>query len=74
MIVIVGREILYHHHLEATFETATATELRQKTLYTTPSGWWWCIESVFRDSDHSNNCNSIDNDVNNNISINIINI
>ena len=24
-------------------------ELRQKLLYTTPSGWWWwCIESGFR--------------------------
>ena len=30
------------------FETATVPELRQKLLYTTPSGWWFCTESVFR--------------------------
>ena len=28
--------------------TATVQELRQKPLYTTPSGRWWCIESVLR--------------------------
>ena len=39
---------IHHHHLKGNFETATVPELRQKPLYTTPSGWWWCIESVFR--------------------------
>ena len=30
------------------FDAETVPELRQKPPYTTPSGWWWCIESVFR--------------------------
>ncbi len=42
--------IHHHHHLKGDFETATVLELRQKPLYTTPSGWWWCIESVFRET------------------------
>ena len=43
------RDSLHHHLLEAVSETANVLELRQKLLYTTPSGWWWwCIESVFR--------------------------
>ena len=44
-----GKRDSIHHHLpEVIVETATVPELRQKLLYTTPSGWWWCIESVFR--------------------------
>ena len=39
---------IHHHLLEVTCETANVLELKQKLLYTTPSGWWWCIESVFR--------------------------
>ena len=35
------RDSIRHHLLEVTFETATVPELRQKLLYTTPSGWWW---------------------------------
>ena len=49
------RDSIYHHLLEATFETANMLEFGQKLLYTTPSGWWWwwwwwwwCIESVFQ--------------------------
>ena len=44
------RDSIHHHLLEVTFETANVLGLRQKLLYTTPSGWWWwwCIESVFR--------------------------
>ena len=45
---LLGREILYHHLLEAISETATVLELRQQLLYTTPSGWWRCIRSLFR--------------------------
>ena len=58
-----GKKDSIHHHLllEVPFETAIVLELRQKPLYTTPSGWWWCwwcwwcwwwwwcIESVFRE-------------------------
>ena len=40
-----------YHLLEVTFETANVLELRQKLLYTTPSGWRWFIESVFRYTD-----------------------
>ena len=32
---------IHHRLLEGTFETANVPELRQKLLYTTPSGWWW---------------------------------
>ena len=47
--VISGkRDSIHHHLLEVTFETATVPESRQKLLDTTRSGWWWCIESVFR--------------------------
>ena len=47
--IILGKtDSIHHHHLKGNFETATVPELRQKPLYTTPSGWWWCIESVFR--------------------------
>ena len=47
--IISGKtDSIHHHHLKGNFETATVPELRQKPLYTTPSGWWWCIESVFR--------------------------
>ena len=42
------RDSIHHHLLEVIFETATVPESRQKLLYTTPSGWWWRIESVFR--------------------------
>ena len=35
------RDSIHHHLLEGTFETATATELGEKLLYTNPSGWWW---------------------------------
>ena len=42
------RDSILHHLLETISETASVLELRQKLLYTTPSGWWWCIESVFR--------------------------
>ena len=39
----------HHHLLQVTFETASVPELRQKLLYTTPSGWWWwCIESILQ--------------------------
>ena len=44
------RDSLHHHLLEVMFETATVPELRQTLLYTTPSGWWWCIDSVFRNT------------------------
>ena len=45
----VGKgDSIHHHLLEAVSETANVLELRQKLLYTTPSGWWWCIKSVFR--------------------------
>ena len=37
-----------HHLLDAISETANVQELRQKLLHTTPSGWWWRIESLFR--------------------------
>ena len=46
--IIGKRDSIHHHLLEVTFGTATVSELRQRLLYTTPSGWWWCIESVFR--------------------------
>ena len=42
------RDSIHHHLLEVIFETATLPELGLKLLYTTSSGWWWCIESVFR--------------------------
>ena len=42
------RDSKHHHLLEAISETAKVLELRHKLLYTTPSGWSWCIESVFR--------------------------
>ena len=44
------RDSIHRHLLEAVSETANVLELRQKLLYTTPSGWWWwwCIESVLR--------------------------
>ena len=42
------RDSIHHHLLEGTFETATVLELREKPLYSAPSGWWWCIDSVFR--------------------------
>ena len=35
------RDSINHHLLEVTFETETVPELRQKLLYTTPSGWCW---------------------------------
>ena len=38
---------IHHHLLEAISETATVLEFRQGFLYTPPSGWWWCLESVF---------------------------
>ena len=45
----IGKTDSIHHHLlEVTFETDPLPELRQYPLYTTHSGWWWCIESVFR--------------------------
>ena len=38
------RDSIHHHLLGAISETADVLELRQKLLYTTPSGWWWwCI-------------------------------
>ena len=53
--VLTGRRDSMHHLLEVIFEAETVPDLRQKPLYTTPSGWWWwwwwwwwCIESVFR--------------------------
>ena len=45
------RDSIHHHLLEAISETAKVLELRQKFLYTTPSGWWWWwwwIKSFFR--------------------------
>ena len=39
---------MHHHLLEAISETANVLELRQKLLYTTPSGWWWCMKLIFR--------------------------
>ena len=42
------RDSIHHHLLEAVSESANVPELRQKLLYTTPSGLWWCINSVFR--------------------------
>ena len=35
------RDSTHHHLLEVTSETVTVPELRQKLLYTNPSGWWW---------------------------------
>ena len=43
-----NRDSIHHHLQEAIFETATVPESRRKLLYSTPSGWWWCTESVFR--------------------------
>ena len=49
------RDSIHHHLLEAMYEATYMLELRQKLLYTTPSGWWWwCIGSVFRTSEASN--------------------
>ena len=49
IIIIIGKtDSIHHHHLKGKFETATVPELRQTPVYTNPSGWWWCIESVFR--------------------------
>ena len=42
------RDPVHHRLLETISETATVLELKQQLLYTTPSGWWWRIESVFR--------------------------
>ena len=44
------RASIHRHPLEAISETATVLELRQRILYTTPSGWWWwwCLKSLFR--------------------------
>ena len=43
------RDSRHHHLLEAMSGTANVLALRQRLLYTTPSGWWWwCIESLFR--------------------------
>ena len=42
------RDSIHHHLLETISETAHVLELRQKLLCATPSGWWRCIESVFR--------------------------
>ena len=54
---ISGKRDSIHHHLpDAISETANVLELRQKLLYTTPSGWWGCIESVFRISQTSSSC------------------
>ena len=52
---------IHHHLLEVTSETANVQELKQKLLYTTTSGWWWCwcIESVFRSFDLINTCKTI---------------
>ena len=47
---------IHHHLLEVISETANVLESRQTFLYTTPSGWWWCIES---DSDYSDLCLSL---------------
>ena len=50
--IITGKRDSTHHQLlEAISESGNMLELRQRLLYTTPSGWWWwwwCIESVFR--------------------------
>ena len=46
-IYLSTRDSIDHHLLEVICETATVPELRQKLLYATPSGWWWCKESVF---------------------------
>ena len=46
--VVGKRDSIHHHLLKVTLETATVPELRQKLLYTTPSGWWWYTDSVFR--------------------------
>ena len=42
------RDSMYHRLLEVISETATVLESRQKLLYITPSRWWWCIKSLFR--------------------------
>ena len=47
-IIIVKTYSVHPHILKVIFETATVTLLRQKPLYTTPSEWRWCLESVFR--------------------------
>ena len=39
---------IHHHLLDTMFEADTVPDLRQKPLYTTPSGWWWCEDSLFR--------------------------
>ena len=47
----VGREILYTTSWKRFMRLQNALELRQKLLYTTPSGWWWwwwCVDSLFR--------------------------
>ena len=46
--VIGTRDSIHHNLLETIYETANVLESRQKRLYTTPSGWWWCIKSFFR--------------------------
>ena len=42
------RDSIHHHLLEALSETAHVLELKQIPLCTTPSGWWWCLKSLFR--------------------------
>ena len=44
----LGREIPYTTSWKAVPETTSVLGLRQKLLYTTPSGWWWSINSLFR--------------------------
>ena len=40
------RDSIHHHLLEPISETANVVESKRKLLYTTPSGWWWCIHPV----------------------------
>ena len=40
---------MHHHLLETNSEIATALELIEKLMNTTPSGWWWWfMSSLFR--------------------------
>ena len=38
--ICVGNTDSIHHLPEVIVETAAVPELRQRLLYTTPSGWW----------------------------------
>ena len=47
--ILGKRDSIHYHLLEAISETATVLKLRQKLLYSTPSGLGGGIKSFFRD-------------------------